>query len=52
MLHLSVAWFALLVIIGASILISDQIKYVKYLHEKKAVKAGKTKIKQLVPQDA
>lgn len=56
MLHLSIAWFALLLIIGASILIKDHIKFLKYIHERKAhqaeLKASTTELKQLVPQDA
>jgi hypothetical protein len=36
MFHLSFAWFALLMGIGAWILIGDYVKYMKFEHELKA----------------
>lgn len=48
MFHLSIAWFALLLAIGATVLIKDQIKYLKYKHEREA-KLAKPKEKELVP---
>lgn len=38
MLHLSIAWFALLLGIGAWILIGDYVKYLKFEQELKAKK--------------
>lgn len=47
MLHLSIAWFALLLAIGAWILVGDYVKYLKFQHdqqEKKAVPTPKQKV--------
>lgn len=35
MFHLSVAWFALLIIIGGTTLVNDHIKYLRYKHARK-----------------
>ncbi|HEY1113842.1 MAG TPA: hypothetical protein VGE66_09780 [Chitinophagaceae bacterium] len=38
MIHLSIAWFALLMGIGAWILVGDYVKFLKFEHELKARK--------------
>lgn len=46
MLHLSIAWFALLLAIGAWILIGDYVKYLKFEHELKEKKLQKAQTRR------
>lgn len=51
MFHLSFAWFALLLAIGAWILIGDYVKYLKFEHELKAKQQQKQKAPLRRPQE-
>jgi hypothetical protein len=51
MFHLSIAWFALLLGIGAWILVGDYVKYMKFQHERKEKRVGQTRVRKEVPKD-